>query len=487
MNAQQTERGVPVMPRSATRLSTIVPLALAASLAWAGDSDADPAAPHQHTVSTIADGGPGSLRAALEAAQRTPGPDRIDFGDRDGPFATPQTIVLGSPLPRIEGEVSIDGRIPRLLWRAYGVTISGGGRHRIFDVAADGRLHLQGITLVDGASRQGGAIRNRGWLAMHGVTAHDNHARADGGALANEGEAHVINSTFVANRARWGGAIANRRGSLRLVNSTLHGNQALHGAALSNAAGLMFANSILAGEAAPQCVNRGTLAPASTHNLVTSHDGCGEPLRSDDPRLEPLAYYNGPTRTMPPGGGSPVINLGDNAAALDEYGQPLVWDQRGNGDPRYVAGYTDLGAFEQQAFPDLVVDTIEDTGLRACTLVGVGDCPLRAALELAGATARPAHIRFKPEVFAQPQTLRLASLPPGAVRELVLDAEGAAPVLLQVPADDLPWQAINGVRLQVVGPAGASMPATGNQRPARTPQQFQMAHDSGPKNEEERP
>ncbi len=50
--------------------------------------------------------------------------------------------------------------------------------------------------------------------------------------------------------------------------------------------------------------------------------------------------------------------MGDNGAAVDEHGEPLRWDQRGNGDPRFVAGITDVGAFERQAFALLVVDTI---------------------------------------------------------------------------------------------------------------------------------
>lgn len=46
------------------------------------------------TVTTTADGGPGSLRDAIMAANGTPGPDLIDFAIMP---PGPQTIV---PLPR---------------------------------------------------------------------------------------------------------------------------------------------------------------------------------------------------------------------------------------------------------------------------------------------------------------------------------------------------------------------------------------------------
>lgn len=426
-----------------------------AALWLAGPAAAGEAGVHEHEVGSTADSGAGSLRAAIEAAALTPGPDRIHFGNAGGPFASPRTIVLASPLPPIAGEVTIDGHIRGLLWVAYGATVSGAGRHRVFEVAEGGSLRLRGITLADGAARRGGAVLNRGRLVLDGVTFTGNRARAAGGAVANSGELVVVNSTFIGNRAPRGGAIAHLAGRLHVVHGTFHGNLGGRGAALHNAADAVVANSILSGEAAPQCLNAGRWLPASTHNLMTSQRGCGEPILQADPVLEGPAYYNGPTPTLSLGGGSPAVNLGDNASSVDEAGQPLVWDQRGNGDPRFVAGYADLGAFELQDFPDLVVDTAIDTGLRGCTPAGWADCPLRAAIELAAATTRPAHVRFSPAIFTAPATLHLARLPEGAAREIVLDADGAAPVRIVVPdAAGLPWRAVNGATLET-GPARA--------------------------------
>lgn len=426
-------------------------LPAAACLAVAGAVAAGPAV-HVHQVTTTADPGPGSLREALEHAGRTPGPDRIVFGTINGPFSTPQTIRLQAPLPVIEGEATIDGFIDGLLWRAYGVTVSGERRYRVFETAPGATLHLRGITVADGAAARGAGLLNRGRAVIEGVTFLRNRAAGSGAAIANAGgDLALINSTASENHARRGGALANLGGSVRVTNSTLYANRARRGNALFSRGRLALANSILSGGEGLACINRGPLDAATTHNLIAGQRGCGRPVSEADPHLQPIGHYNGPTPVFPLAGGSPAINLGENAAAVDADGRPLVWDQRGNGDPRFAAGYTDLGAFEQQAplAAELVVDSIEDNGLRGCGLVGPPDCPLRAALELAAAAKRPVPIRFDPGTFAEPTTLRLPALPVDPALPLVLDGTGAAPVTIVVPTAGTAWQARNGVRLEV--------------------------------------
>src|SRR5262249_26763013 len=58
-----------------------------------------------------------------------------------------------------------------------------------------------------------------------------------------------------------------------------------------------------------------------------------------DPMLEPLGDYGGPTQTMRPLPGSPVINLRDNTDA------PATHHR---GFPRFVLGFIDIGAVELQ-------------------------------------------------------------------------------------------------------------------------------------------
>jgi len=58
-----------------------------------------------------------------------------------------------------------------------------------------------------------------------------------------------------------------------------------------------------------------------------------------DPRLLPLAYNGGATRTQALRGDSPGVDAGNNAAALAS-------DQRGSGYPRVIGAAADIGAFE---------------------------------------------------------------------------------------------------------------------------------------------
>lgn len=410
------------------------------------------AAPLELVVTNADDSGAGSLRAALETARAAPGqPIRITFGDRQGPFSTPQTIALDAPLPPIEGDVTIDGFIDNLLWKSYGATISGRQRHPIFEVLPAATLHLTGITLRDGFGESGGAIVNHGRLTVEGVSLFDNRARDQGGAIVNFGQAEIVNSTFAGNRAGAGGALANPDGSMRVVNATVHANHAERGAAIWNAAELMLANSILSGDAPQQCFNAGALDPASTHNLIQgAHRDCGEPLLTGNPRLQQAGYYNGPTPTMPIDGASPALNMGDPSAAVNASGERLKWDQRGNGDPRFAGGYTDLGAFERQTqLPEaFVVDTLEDNGLRGCTRTGTANCPLRAAIELAAAARDPTTVRFDEGLFGEPTTLELTEMPERSDIPVVIDGRGSAPITIIVPVPEVAWKAANGVEIR---------------------------------------
>src|SRR5262249_46215256 len=75
-----------------------------------------------------------------------------------------------------------------------------------------------------------------------------------------------------------------------------------------------------------------------------------------DPRLGPLADNGGPTLTYAPLSGSPALNAGSKALAVDEENNPLLFDQRGPGFPRIYGGTVDIGAFEvQDAAPTITV------------------------------------------------------------------------------------------------------------------------------------
>jgi hypothetical protein len=94
-----------------------------------------------------------------------------------------------------------------------------------------------------------------------------------------------------------------------------------------------------------------------------------------------------------------------------------------------------------------VVDTLEDTILRGCTRIGLGDCPLRAAVELSLSGRSLVPVRFDPEVFSGPQEFRLERLPENADQTLIIDGEGSGGITITIP-EPVPWQGINGVRIE---------------------------------------
>ena len=106
------------------------------------------------------------------------------------------------------------------------------------------------------------------------------------------------------------------------------------------------------------------------HNLIGKTDGSSGWVGSDltgtiasplNPLLAPLGNYGGPTQTMALLPGSPAIDAGNNALAVDANGNPLDYDQRGTGFPRIVGGTVDIGAFEAP-IPSSHVDALAKVG-----------------------------------------------------------------------------------------------------------------------------
>ena len=61
-----------------------------------------------------------------------------------------------------------------------------------------------------------------------------------------------------------------------------------------------------------------------------------------------LANNGGPTATIAVSAGSPAINAGSNNLAVDQSGNPLQYDQRGPGFPRFAGGIVSIGAYQYQ-------------------------------------------------------------------------------------------------------------------------------------------
>ena len=96
----------------------------------------------------------------------------------------------------------------------------------------------------------------------------------------------------------------------------------------------------------------GCMSPSSEYNLIgTGGSGGlvdrvnGNQVGVTDPKLM-MAFYGGPTQAIALMSGSPAIDRGSNARAVDPQGNPLQFDQRSTGFVRIVNGTVDIGAYE---------------------------------------------------------------------------------------------------------------------------------------------
>jgi hypothetical protein len=157
-------------------------------------------APSEQVVTDLA-----GLRAAIAYANSHRGPDTILF-DPAGFGIKPKTIrLIGGPLVLTEpATITIIGPGANLL------TLSGGGKSRVFDIEG-GSLALEGMTITGGrADRGGGILNDGGRLALDHVVLRGNHARV-GGGLYNNGAATLTDVTIRANTARVGSGLFSAR------------------------------------------------------------------------------------------------------------------------------------------------------------------------------------------------------------------------------------------------------------------------------------
>ena len=95
------------------------------------------------------------------------------------------------------------------------LTISGGGRSRVFDIRG-GSLALEGLTITGGrADRGGGILNDRGTLALDHVVLRGNRARV-GGGLFNDGRTALSGVVIKGNRAPVGSGMFNTRSATLL-------------------------------------------------------------------------------------------------------------------------------------------------------------------------------------------------------------------------------------------------------------------------------
>lgn len=316
-----------------------------------------------YTVTTTADSGTGSLRAAITSVNQDTSADTIDFAASVTGTITPQTA-----LPALANDVTITGP------GAAQLTISGSAvtTAPIFTVNSGVTVSISGLTLSGVINNvEGGAIASAGTLTVSNCAFTNNSGGAAGGGIFASGgtlavsdstfsgnsaesgaaiavetgvTATVTNSTFSENAAsvQSGGAIFNDGATLTITNSTISANSAtVSGGGIYSDGTLTLANTIVAGNS----------APASSDLDGTYTDSGGNQVNESAAtiNLAALGNYGGVLQTMLPLPGSPAVCGGNKSLAKDGSGNSLTLDERGFkfGQSTYCTGsQVDAGAVQ---------------------------------------------------------------------------------------------------------------------------------------------
>ena len=335
-----------------------------------------------------------SLREAVFFANSTSALDTITFV----PGLSGQTILLE------DGQLPVTASLTIAGLGADNLTISGNNASRIFLLGSSNAATytIANVTLTNGAvprgtdpsPETGGAIRlndaNDTLIIDRSVISSS--VANGGGAILIAGGAtlQVIDSALINNEANFSGSAILTGGStdVTIVNSTVSGNESLNnsgaifqqtGGALdvatmllrnvtvanntgvgvqsfagSGTSDISIGNSLIAGNTSFTLASGGAGTTTFTslgNNLLdsinTAFSGPNDQI-DPAPMIGTLTSNGGPTPTHALLTGSPAVNMGSNALALDADDNLLLTDQRGTGFDRIKFGTVDIGAFESQ-------------------------------------------------------------------------------------------------------------------------------------------
>src|SRR5262245_49605268 len=125
----------------------------------------DRVTPSTFTVTNLLDSGPGSLRAAVTAANTHPGADVVTFQ-----HGLHGTITLTSGQLNVTDSVTINGP------SAAQLAVSGNNASRVFDISSGVTATLSGLTISHGRATTGGGIDNAGNLTVSNSTLVNNQS-----------------------------------------------------------------------------------------------------------------------------------------------------------------------------------------------------------------------------------------------------------------------------------------------------------------------
>jgi hypothetical protein len=355
-------------------------------------------------VTTLADSGPGSLRAAVAEVNQVGAGTVITFA----PNLT-GSIPLKSELA-ITDDLSVLGPGPNV------VTVNGSQTNRVF-VVTSGNVSISGLTIANGA----GGINNNANLSLSNcvIFGHfgNGTAAAPGNGIINgdAGTMSLINCTIASNIVVGSGptfvqgAGINNSGTLGMTNCTVSGNAthssgnnvqgggiyndgslavigctiasntaangtttAKGGGIFSSAAGLSMGNSIVAWNISGSGNNTGPDVSGHVtslgYNLAGKNDGStgltatgdqtGTVAAPLDPLLGPLQDNGGGTLTHALLAGSPAIDAGTTfGVTFDQRGFPRPYTNTAGPFP---GDGSDIGAYEVE--PTTVNLTVNVSG-----------------------------------------------------------------------------------------------------------------------------
>lgn len=195
-----------------------------------------------YQVTSTADSGPGSLRAAIEAANANPGPDNIRFASS----AYVEPIQLQDFLPTITDSVDIRGAGARR------IVVDGGGIVRVLRIAPGAStVELRNMVLTNGNAAFGAGLYNQGPnTTLRNVHIIANDTTGDGGGVYDEGTLLMVDSLVLGNSAGddGGGIFTDIGGNTRVVDTTVRGNSTYLSSASSNGGGLYVTSGTLSVE-----------------------------------------------------------------------------------------------------------------------------------------------------------------------------------------------------------------------------------------------
>ena len=171
-------------------------------------------------TSTLDNGSAGTLRWAVGQANSAGGAETIAFDKTV--FKNPQTITLSGTqleLSDTTGTETITG--PKA-----GVTVSGGGLSRVFQVDPGATASISGLTITGGKSVKGGGLYNdNGTAKLTDCTVSGNSTTGVGGGLYNyRGTVKLTSCTVSGNSSHNGGGLYNIDGTATLTDCTVSGN-----------------------------------------------------------------------------------------------------------------------------------------------------------------------------------------------------------------------------------------------------------------------